>query len=678
MESDELDWQLPSLNFRPLSFVAYAQSTPDRPKSEEGIKTVSTAIIVSPTPERPVSSQSRHRFSKILGIEDDHHSISSIISRPYRTMNFAKLKKVAELPESNYPACFSIPPYSPRKSIIAKGTDEHDADGEALRDANSSQATSNAKSTVESLLDNHIQCLGLQPNIAEVDSRSANGQRSEADSLTASGTESTVKVSDRDTRRWDEKPRPRTASSAYPSTFASPERELLIPKKFFSTKLYPTARPTSPQLMSARSLPCMSEIVSPQRSTNRPSFGWHSLASTTQLPLPKTLPSVESTSSMNTKEPSLDARKYKIMRRSRAALGQSTSGRRTHDFDRVYDLHDDAAMQKNQLRAENLARQASERRKIRVRRKLRRSSISQSRLGNAEILNAQAGFYTASASVDNVEPAPVENSRDMTQPPEPPASYAGSKALTSPDQGSDRGAAIVNSQRAATPPDIPHRWSSIVAIAPEVALPTGDVRPMPSTRTACSQRSHASLAEPINSTRLSVQIPRLSAQAPRLARPDLAPSMSSLNLDMSVRYPDMIASPRPVLRETRSFFSDDSSAIHKQRGSLRHRFHLHSLRNVLPSSPRRTMISTGADTTPRNNAAESSHPRQNRGDRGEEEERELYGTVGMTDFAYCKRKMIERLKDWWKRHSMQRKLGLRRKKSSKNINTGEVGHGIEA
>jgi hypothetical protein len=673
MESDELDWQLPSLNFRPLSF-AYAQSTPDRPKSEEGIKTVSTAIIVSPTPERPVSSQSRHRFSKILGIEDDHHSISSIISRPYRTMNFTKLKRVAELPESNYSACFSIPAYSPRRSMIAKGTDEHDADGEALRDANSSQATSNAKSTVESLLDNHIQCLGLQPNISEVDSRSTNGQRSEAGSLTASGTESTVKVSDRDTRRWDEKRRPRTASSAYPSTFASPERELLIPKKLFSNKLYPTALPTSPPLMSARSLPCMSEIVSPKRSTNRASFGWHSLASTTQqLPLPKTLPSVESTSSMNTKEQSLDARKYKIMRRSRAALWQSASSCRTHDFGHVYDLHDDAAMQKNQLRTENLARQASERRKIRVRRKLRRSSISQSRLGNAEILNAQAGFYTTSANVDNVEPAPVEKSRDMTQPPEPPASYAGPKAPTSPDQGSDRGTAIVNSQRAATPPNIPHRWSSIVAIAPEVALPTVDVR-----RTACSQRSHASLAEPINSTRLNVQIPRLSTQAPRLARPDLAPSLSSLNLDMSVRYPDMIASPRPVLRETRSFFSDDSSAIHKQRGSLRNRFHLHSLRNVLPSSPRRTMISNGADTTPRSNVAESSQPRQNRGDRGEEEERELYGTVGMTDFAYCKRKMIERLKDWWKRHSMQRKLGLRRKKSSKNINTGEVGHGIEA
>jgi hypothetical protein len=90
------------------------------------------------------------------------------------------------------------------------------------------------------------------------------------------------------------------------------------------------------------------------------------------------------------------------------------------------------------------------------------------------------------------------------------------------------------------------------------------------------------------------------------------------------------------------------------------------------------MIGDGTNTTPKGNVAESRQQRQNRGGRGGEEERELYGTVGMTDFAYCKRKMIERLKDWWERHSMQRKLGLKRKKSSKNINTSEVGHGLEA
>jgi hypothetical protein len=49
-----------------------------------------------------------------------------------------------------------------------------------------------------------------------------------------------------------------------------------------------------------------------------------------------------------------------------------------------------------------------------------------------------------------------------------------------------------------------------------------------------------------------------------------------------------------------------------------------------------------------------------------------------SETSYCQRKMTERLKDWCKRHSMQRKLGLKMKKSSKTINTWGVDHGIEA
>jgi hypothetical protein len=679
VESNGPDWQLPSLNFRPLSFAAYAQSSPDRPKSAEGVKSVSTTEIISPTPERPVSSQSRRRFSKILGIEDNHHSIASTISRPYNSMNFARLKRVAELPESTYPARFSIPPYSPRRSTIAEGTNEDDADGDGLglQDTNSSQATSNAESTVESLLDKHIQCLGLQPDVSEVDPGPANGQKNKSGSLTASGTESTVKVSDHDKQHWYEKPRPRTVSSAYPSTLASPERELLVPKKLFSNKLYLTALSASSQLTSARSLPCMSSAASLDRTANRPSTGWHTLASTTQLLSPTTLSGFEANSSKNLQDQSPDTRKYKIRRRSRGPLSPSASSCRPQELDDIYDWDDDASLQKKKWRNECLARQASERRKVRVRLKLKRSSMGQSKLGDSENSNTKASSYTAPANIDVVEPVFEDDFRDVKQPVELPAYEAGAQALKGSDQGSDCELAAVHGQRTSGSPEIPYRWSSIVAIAPEVVGPSTDICRLTSIRTACSHRSHGSLAEPNNSTRLSAQIPRLSIQAPRLASPDLAPSLSSLNLDMSVRYPDMIASPRPVLRETRSFFSDDSSAIHKQRGSLRNRFNLHSLRSVLPSSPRRTMISDGVDTTPRSNVTEAHQPRQIRGNSGEEEERDLYGTVGMTDFAYRKRKIIERLKDWWKRHSMQRKLGLKRKKSSKNIANGEVGHGIE-
>jgi hypothetical protein len=117
--------------------------------------------------------------------------------------------------------------------------------------------------------------------------------------------------------------------------------------------------------------------------------------------------------------------------------------------------------------------------------------------------------------------------------------------------------------------------------------------------------SHASLAEPINSTRLSVQIPRVSAQAPRLAPPDLAPSLSSLNLDMSVRYPGYDRKRQA----SRSFFSDDSSAVQKQRGSLRNRFHLHSLRSVLPTLPKGSMAIDDVDVTPRSKVTKAHQSR---------------------------------------------------------------------
>jgi hypothetical protein len=676
VQSKRPAWQLPSLDFRPLSFAEYAQNNADRPKSAEDFKTLSTTEIISPTPERLVSSQSRRRFSKILGIKDDHQSIASSISRSYNSMKIARLKRVVELPESTYPARFSIPPYSPHRSTIAECTDEDEADGDGLQDTNSSQAASRAKSTVESLLDKHIQSLGLQLLVSDVGPGPANGQENETWSLTASGTETTVKAPNHDKQRWHEKARPKTASSAYPSTLASPERELLVPKKLFSNKFYPVALSGSPKVTSARSLPCMSEAASPDRTAKTPSTGWHTLASTTLLlSSPLSRFGLEANVDKILQEQSANARRYKIRRQSRVTLSSSASSCRSRQLDDAYDWDDNAALH-GERRNQHLARQASERRKVRVRLKMKRSSTSQGKLGNSKVSNTPASFLTAPGNIDAGEPVPQGHPRDTKQPVELPAYDTVPQGLGNSDQASDSKMAEIRDQKTASSPDIPYRWSSIVTIAPEVVRSNMDVRRLTSIRTAPSHRSHASLAEPINSTRLSVQIPRVSTQAPRLAPPDLAPSLSSLNFDKSARYPDMIASARPVLRETRSFFSDDSSAVHKQRGSLRNRFHLHSLRSVLPSSPRGTMVTEDVDVTPGSKVPKTHQSRQLKGNSGEEEERDLYGTVGMTDFAYRKRKMIERLKDWWKRHSMQRKLGLKRKKSSKNIANGEFEHGV--
>ena len=55
----------------------------------------------------------------------------------------------------------------------------------------------------------------------------------------------------------------------------------------------------------------------------------------------------------------------------------------------------------------------------------------------------------------------------------------------------------------------------------------------------------------------------------------------------------------------------------------------------------------------------------------------MYGAVGMTDFAYRKRKILERLKDWWKRQSMQGNLGLKRNRCGRNVANGDADLGYD-
>ena len=677
-EAKRPNWQLPSLKFRPLSFLDYAQSNTERRKSAEGVRTISTPEIISPTPGRPVSSQSRRRFNKILGIEEDHYRIASAIPWSYNSLNFAKLKRVLELQQSTYPARLSIPPYSPRRSTIEEGPAEHDVDDGGRHDTASGQAMSNARSSVESLLDKHIQCLGLQPESFNDGLGAEDDHKNGAEPLSASETEVTMQFPRNEKQYFHEKPRPRTASSARRSKFASPERVLLVPKQLSSKYLHSTVPPGRSRPTTSQSLPCTSGTASSDRAAIRPSNRGQALASTGQLfSSPLTCPGFEATFGKNLREQYPDVSRYKVRRRSGVTLSPTAS---THQLQEPTDMDncDDNGILQKTLRSKYLVGQASERRTRRVRLKLKRTSISQGQLGDCKISSSSlATFHNASGNFNVGEEVAKAPSQDMRQSVEMPRRHPGTHTLATMDRPSECGLATLQVQKTTGLPDIPQRSSSRVAVAPDVIRQSMVTSRLASIRTARSHRSKASLAEPVNSTRLSAQIPRHDDQAPGLAAPDLAPSLSSLNLDMSVRYPDVMAGPRPVLRGTRSFFSDDSSAIHRVTGSLRNRFHLHNLRSAFPSSPRPRRISDGANVTLRSSASQPHQSRQIRGHSGEEEERDLYGTVGMTDFAYRKRKVVEKLKDWWKKHSVQMKLGLKKKKSHKNIAKREGSHLFE-
>lgn len=195
-----------------------------------------------------------------------------------------------------------------------------------------------------------------------------------------------------------------------------------------------------------------------------------------------------------------------------------------------------------------------------MRLKLKRSSTSQGKLGNTKISKTQATFHIAPSDDDVDELVLEEHPRDVKQPTELPVHETRAQALATADEASDCGTAPVHVLMTIGSPGISYRWSSIIAVAPDVVQPITDVHRLASTRPVRSFRSHASRSEPINSTRLGIQISRLTSRAPRLVAPDLASSLSLFDLDMSVRHSDILSNPRPALHENRSRFSGDSSA----------------------------------------------------------------------------------------------------------------------
>ncbi|ETN39242.1 uncharacterized protein HMPREF1541_05465 [Cyphellophora europaea CBS 101466] len=180
-----------------------------------------------------------------------------------------------------------------------------------------------------------------------------------------------------------------------------------------------------------------------------------------------------------------------------------------------------------------------------------------------------------------------------------------------------------------------------------------------SVRTHRSQTSNTSVVKPLNSTRLNGPIPRMGS-VPQLAPPEFGPPLTYSDLNLSIPYAAVPSTIRPSLRETKSFFSDDSSA-RRQRKSLKEKLHLHSLRNVVPGSAGTSLI---AHTARSNDGIKLSHSCQLKGHKPAANPRELpTDTIPMTDFTYRKRKMLERLKEWWKRQCIQKVVTGKKRKA---------------
>lgn len=639
------DWQLPSLHFRPLSLLQYSQEGAGRTRSSEPIKRSDPPPILSPTPERPMSSQSRRRFSKILGMDENdcspvhdrrHHS------RSYYSLNAGNLKRVLETSEIHYPSRYTIPPFSPRNSLTGESVRDKELD---MGSADHEHESGCEKSTVELLLDKHIECLGLQPgntteSVEERDRLVDEGDQ--ASMVSPHKNESATGISGKSATKH--RPQARAESFASASSTTSLEQPALLPRRLFCTD-----KPRAQKLSVAHSSPCVTRLAS-HDSAGEVSTGWNTIASTSNI-----VAADPTLGELAIRSPSRNGRnlssKAEFKEPSTMRVSPPTSTCWSTDNGDLYNWDDNVPInQRSRQRA--LERQISRRHKTRMRLKLKRNSQSQSRICPREHSSGKEILHTARATS-------LDRAAALGRPCKPDILTSGihERVMVETYAGHAKQNALTQASEndsAATSLTLPRRRSTVVAIATPRTRQSAEVRRNGSARSIRSHCSNGSKVEPPKSA-------RLSAIAPHLDTPDLGPPLTPMSLNMSFAFPPVRVTAPPGLRPTQSSFSDESSAVRNPRSSLRKRFNLPSLRGVLPSSSRAQSI---ADVPGKNSGA--AHPRlhhscQMQGIKQEEEECDVYGTVGMSDFAYCRMRMLERVKSWWKRHSMQRKLGLRRR-----------------
>jgi hypothetical protein len=605
-----------------------------------------------------MSSQSRRRFSRILEISDNH--VTNPGRLPYMPQAASRLDAVEEHPDlQGLERSLSSP--SEFESRLNAQTADFQQQGHVAEQASpsgtngdTSQMTIQERSTIESLLDRHIECLGLDES-GELEERRLDELSDSAHSEIGPevSEESTIKPHP----AAQQAPlqlgcRPTTSSSTIQhSSLASSERRRLIPRRLFAS-------------MDARLPPgaVMEEIQGTYASlvTSSPSgfqqrlSGWQTLPSTSGLATSESVRSTTKASLTSGDMADIDSDHPQTRLRIRKVQELNL------DLDTNCNLQSPRASHPHRRsKSDILARQQShQRRRARILLKVKRKSQSLGQLANIDQDDQVMGDAGRS------EDWTTEESPEKLSQASPVAGYAelsaDSVAVQPPTLLSADASILVSTS-------VPRRWTSILAAMPNPVKKSFDIVRKTSVRTVHSYRSNTSLIEPQNSTRFSSQIPRLGS-VPQLAPPEFGPPLTSSDLNLSLRFPEPVAVRRPPLRQVQSFFSDDSSSAlaHKRPATLKKRFDLHSFRSGFTKSTgmmgtRHSSTMRGASTLEPNRS-----PLINKADSPEYCADVMGDTVPMSDFAYKKRRVLGRFKEWWKRQCMQKTLELVRKKSSRN------------
>lgn len=519
--------------------------------------------------------------------------------------------------------------------------------------------TIHEKSTVESLLDRHIECLGLDESYSPFETDE--GHVTTVMNVPERSTRSTFGLTSFPPSATSQaRVRPSTSSSQQHTSLASSERRRLMPRRLFASM---DARLPPGTLLGDLSTP-VSLISSTTSRNHLRSSGWQTLPSTVGHTSEELAKSGSLTSGdLGDLDSDPPPRRFKVNRRSGLTISPSMPS----ELSRVTEVDSDTGdkdFSHRRSKSDLLARQVShQRRRMRI------------------LLKTQHKF----AITDQVTPIKEAShaSEDVAEATGPDESWTTEESniespMVSPVFGYAELSAesmTANPATETTLPSVlmsssyPTRWASVMAAMPQPVKKGIELVRKASARTVGSHKSNISIIAPMNSTRHNTNMPHISS-VPQLAAPEFGPPLTSSELNLALRFPGLPPPIRPPLHKVQSFLSDNSSSLLPS-SAHKKRFDIHSLRSGVTKSSGVLRHRHQPQIHSHSEGLRPSQSWQLKGQKSFEHPQSSGGdTIAMSDFQYRKRKVLERLKDWWKRQCMQRTLAIIKKKHGNNARHG--------
>lgn len=630
-------------NFKSSSLRLENTELLTRPRTSGGIIRKCCINIVSPKPRRPASSQSRIHFSKILDIEEGS-GLDGVRFGPGSQLydaleTFSSEKRPSVRPLTSQGGQSESP--TVKVSYIVSGNKE----------GRTSQNTSREKSTLDSLLDSHIECLGLTIKPVHSDSVNSNVMSKLSPSFTI---EHHLEQANKHSQSPQAKSRPASRQildEVLPNSSNNPK---VLPERPVSSMDGINRSLTEDQVFGMRRSRSLESKCSGDLST----YFRELTGESKRTSMPSAKPSLLSgeLADISSEDNTRDSQR-------------ETGARPVPSPSALSQLSHETALATTNMGYEDLqrrirldsARNVSQRRKMRTKLKMRRDfRSSPCLLGSrptdfAEKLSmgltgrAIESLHSESiASVSNTLP----NNCGECVPWTPVDTISG----------------VECDNRPCTSPTVPERWPNVLAVTNEHLKTNGEVSRKVSAMTVSSNGSNAQLMDRPDHLQSGSRTPG-QVSVHRLAFLGFGPDLSPTDLNLNISDLPSLSTQHRNLEETKGSPSWDCSTLKNLRSSFRRKLRSSTLQSrmdmFLKDANNAAMISSMTAHRSKGQRADGklkSEPR--------ERQVPLNAKTAFSDFAVRKRKVLERVKEWWNKGCVRRGLGSRRMKEMEMHPTG--------